>query len=76
MSTSARTSTRTSCFQGARPCSVASEAGDQGAHGARVLDNANQCCGPPPERKLSIWIGGSILSWFSAPQQLWITRAV
>ena len=28
----------------------------------------------PPERKYSVWIGGSILSSLSTFQQMWITR--
>merc|ERR1712008_494505 len=28
----------------------------------------------PPERKYSVWIGGSILSSLSAFQQMWITK--
>jgi actin len=30
----------------------------------------------PPERKYSVWIGGSILSSLSTFQQMWITREV
>jgi len=29
----------------------------------------------PPERKYSVWIGGSILSYLSTFQQMWITKA-
>jgi actin-related protein len=29
----------------------------------------------PPERKFSVWIGGSILSSLSTFQAMWITRA-
>merc|ERR1712093_775467 len=28
----------------------------------------------PPERKYSVWIGGSILAYISTFQQMWITR--
>ena len=28
----------------------------------------------PPERKCSVWIGGSILSFLSTFQQMWITE--
>ncbi|KAF1780394.1 Actin family [Phytophthora cactorum] len=29
----------------------------------------------PPERKYSVWIGGSILSLLSTFQQMWISKA-
>lgn len=29
----------------------------------------------PPERKYSVWIGGSILASLSTFQQMWITRS-
>jgi actin beta/gamma 1 len=29
----------------------------------------------PPERKFSVWIGGSILSKISTFQDMWVTRA-
>merc|ERR1712090_65871 len=29
---------------------------------------------PPPERKYSVWIGGSILASLSTFQQMWITK--
>uniref|UniRef100_A0A914Z678 Actin n=1 Tax=Panagrolaimus superbus TaxID=310955 RepID=A0A914Z678_9BILA len=28
----------------------------------------------PPERKFSVWIGGSILAYLSTFQQMWVTR--
>ncbi len=28
----------------------------------------------PPERKYSVWIGGSILAWLSTFQQMWISK--
>ena len=60
-------------------CSWVAESGDQRGQGPKELtalapSTMKIKVVAPPERKYSVWIGGSILSSLSTFQQMWISK--
>nr|CAD1818002.1 unnamed protein product [Ananas comosus var. bracteatus] len=73
--TSERIFTATSCLAEGRLCSPALPDRMSKEIAALAPSSMKVKVVAPPERKYSVWIGGSILTSLSTFQQMWVTKA-